>query len=257
MKTQEELIVEGYLSGSTNTELSLKYGLHRMKIQRILKRNNIKLKKRKTSVKSNIKFFSEYNEESCYWAGFILADGYIRKNRNTLHIKLNHGDIDHLYLFLKSIKCNKSSLIKKYKNYVSIDIHLDEYKNDLSNNFDIKPNKTYNATITNKIPFKYYRHFIRGYFDGDGCISVTTTRSISFVGTVEVLGFIKNFFYENLNVNLKSRNITPPICNLKNNIGTISYSGMNSKKIVDWLYSDSKLYLKRKYDKYLELYKNE
>jgi hypothetical protein len=242
-------IINDYLSGIQNYELSAKYNLHRTTITRILKGANIKLEKPKSKKKLNNNFFSEYNANSCYWAGFILADGNIRKNRNTLHIKLKKSDESHLLDFLKSISAHDHK-IHYFESYCYIDICSDKIKHDLLMYFNITSKKTYTAIISKKIPKSYMKDFIRGYFDGDGCITYTTTHTISFVGTYDVLDFLRNLFHDEIKITLKSKNIVPPISNFKNNVGTINYSGKNAKKILDFMYKNSEIYLKRKFDLY-------
>jgi hypothetical protein len=259
MESRNLKIVEDYLNGVSNGELSKKYKLHRVTIRRILLKYGIKLHKNKSFIKCNRKFFSKYTVESCYWAGFILADGNIRKNRNSLQLKVALEDKNHLIKFLKSIECDELDRIKEYHYeypYVSLTISLDEFKNDLLNNFDIGPNKTYSAIVSDKIPKDKLKHFIRGYIDGDGSITKTTCPTLSLVGTVQVLDYLSKFFKKELKVILKSKNDTPPICNLKNGIGSISYSGKNANKILTELYSNitSNIFLERKFIKFKELY---
>lgn len=104
----ENEIVEKYKIGYSNKDLSNEFSLHRSTIQRVLKRNNINLHYSKSKLKCNDNLFSTYNEISCYWAGFILADGYIRKDSPTLHIKLSSKDVLHLNKFQECIKCEEN-----------------------------------------------------------------------------------------------------------------------------------------------------
>lgn len=253
------IIVNDYLNGVSMSELVVKYSLHRSTLQKILLRYNVKLHKNKSKIKCDKNFFSVYSKESCYWAGFILADGNLRVDRNSLQLKLSKIDKDHLYSFLKDIKCDNLSLVKEYNDYVSLTIHLDEFKNDLINNFGITPNKTLTADISNKIPMDMLIHFIRGYFDGDGSITKTTTISVSFVGTEVLLLKLTEYFKNKFNIILKSKNDTPPVQKSKNVlIGSVSYSGKNAIKIMDGFYDDlsENNYLKRKLNKYKEIKKD-
>ena len=52
-------------------------------------------------------FFNKIdNEEKSYWAGFIAADGNIRKDFLKMRIELNIKDYSHLEKFKKSINGN-------------------------------------------------------------------------------------------------------------------------------------------------------
>lgn len=250
-------IVKNYLSGLSMTELVNVYSLHRSTLQKILLRYNIKLHKGKSNIKCNKEFFNSYTKESCYWAGFIMADGNLRVNRNSLQIKLAKIDKSHLYSFLKAINCNDISLVKEYETYVSLTISLDEYKNGLINNFNVTPRKTSTCDLNDKIPNNMLKHFIRGYFDGDGSITKTTIITVSFVGTIMLLNKITQHFKTELEVSLKSKNDVPPIQKMNEIVGTVSYSGKNTIKIMDYFYSDlsDNIYLSRKKNKYEQLKK--
>ena len=246
--------IQMYESGLGTIQISRTLKLHRSIIQRILKKSNVILRRASPRSNYNIKFFSDHNENSCYWAGFILADGCIRKN--VLHIKLSKKDKSHLEKFLKSIESNYT--IKDYENDYSgascVSISGNWYKSDLFNNFGITERKTFEVKYPN-IPEKYDKHFIRGIFDGDGCITKTTCPSINFVGTIELLLKLSEKFYQ-IGVKLKSGNKTPPIQISSKNIGSIHYSGKNAKKILDWIYGDSdeSNRLERKFLKYKDLF---
>lgn len=257
-KTERNLaIVKNYISGVSMTELTKNFELHRSTLQKILLRHGVKLHKNKSTIKCNKQFFNIYTNESCYWAGFILADGNIRGNRNSLQIKLAKIDKEHLYKFLKIIKCDNVDLVKEYDDYVSLTISLDEFKKDLFDNFGITPRKTFTCDIVDKIPKNKLNHFIRGYFDGDGSISKTTMITINFVGTANVLTKMGWLFREKLGVEIQSKNDIPPIQYCNDIVGSIHYYGENVIKILDYLYlgKSSNCHLTRKLKKYKQLKK--
>ena len=118
------------------------------------------------------------------------------------------------------------------------------------------PNKSLKLKFPN-IDKSLYKHFIRGYFDGDGSIVqqirnnnnhpvlVTITSTKSFCNTISDI--IKN----ELNINSC---ITDASC--KNGITKVlSISGRNiCKTFLDWIYDDANLFLERKYNRYLDYY---
>lgn len=84
-------------------------------------------------------------------------------------------------------------------------------------------------------------HFVRGYFDGDGFISISKRGDyeLSFLGQDN---FIKNL------VNVLP-NVTRPITKHKT-ISKIRFNGRKKvKDIAKYLYEDSHIYMKRKHDK--------
>jgi len=254
----ENQIIKLYKEGMSNKNLSIKFNLHRTTIQRLLKKEKIKLHKRKSDLVCNKSFFMSYTKESCYWAGFILADGYIRKNSSNLHIKLHKRDSNHLINFLRCLDILESDILNmvKYRendkeNYCYIDLHIDEFIIGLRDLFSIVNKKSLTAKIDNKIPENMLKHFIRGYFDGDG--SISSVRKIypviSFTGTLEVLNSIIDFCSKN---KLKENHKPKIYIRYHNIVGSFAYYGKDFiKKYYNLLYEDSneKIELKRKKEK--------
>lgn len=224
---------------------------HRSTIQKWLMRSNIPLRKASPRHKYNINFFSHYTPESCYWAGFIMADGCIRET--TLHIKLANKDREHLQKFLNAIQ---SDYPINGTIYSTVDISGQWFLSDLKNNFGIIPRKTFVTKFPN-IPVNMRPHFIRGLIDGDGSICLTSCPTLSLVGTTELLTEISSIF-STLGVKLKSGNLTPPIQVKNKNIGHMSYSGKNAKLILTWLYANStpSTRLDRKYKRFISLFES-
>jgi intein-encoded DNA endonuclease-like protein len=244
-------IVESYLNGVGTIELSEKFCVHRSTIQSILKKNGVELRKKAPKYIYNTMFFSEYNPESCYWAGFIAADGYVRSDRNTMSIKLAKTDESHLKKFADIIQFH-GNVNSKEKSSSIITVSGKWFVDDLQRHFSIGPRKTFVVEIDRNIPTNLMHHFVRGYFDGDGCITYTTCPQISFVsGSINMLMQLSATFYS-IGVRLKSGNEIPPVTR---NV-QISYSGKNAKTILDWIYNNSHLNIRldRKYDKYINLF---
>lgn len=247
----EKAIVSDYLEYYSTSDLAIKYNFHRVTIQRILKTYNIPLRKR-TAAFHDIHFFEKYTKESCYWAGFIAADGNISMKEDSVNIHLASLDYSHLEKFAKII--NYQGNLEKKEKDCRINVYSPTYKNDLINNFDITPQKTKTIFISPKIPKEFLSDYIRGYFDGDGCISQTNGYlHISFTSGSEVLlEQIKEYFY-NEGIIIRGKNQKPLIYNDRQ----INYFCQNALNILDILYQNStdNIRLDRKYEKYL-YYKN-
>jgi hypothetical protein len=256
----ETEIINRYLSGESNQNISFSLNLHRSTIKRVLKRNGIKLHASKSKLACNDSFFTTYTKESCYWAGFILADGYLRKDSPTLHIKLGIKDVEHLYKFLKCINCEKD-IIKKKDTYCYVNICKEKIYNGLNENFEITNKKTFIAEISKKIPNEFLTHFLRGYFEADGSVSIKEKKylAINFIGTKKVINYLINYFFNNeIKIRTNKRNATnkPVIHDVNKNekIGIIQYTCNNAEKILNILYQDSSINIRldRKYDLYLK-----
>jgi hypothetical protein len=92
-------------------------------------------------------------------------------------------------------------------------------------------------------------HFIRGYVDGDGCIS---EQFIEIASTKDVCLYIQKYCRDILNINATIRDVyNKPESNTK----LLFINGKRQMKIfLDNIYQDAEMYIQRKYDKYLKLY---
>lgn len=117
------------------------------------------------------------------------------------------------------------------------------------NNYGCTPKKSLTLQFPNENIFKskdLIKHFIRGYWDGDGCLTYKRVDypSISCISTVAFLNQVQNYFNTNKTLynNSKINDITK----------VLKYNGQEAFNIIKHLYKDSKIYLTRKYNKYLE-----
>ena len=92
------------------------------------------------------------------------------------------------------------------------------------------------------------QNFIRGFFDGDGCISIGKTISrLHFNITSAALDFLNDIQPILSNIATKNGSIYKE----KNtNAYHLRYTGKAALNILNWLYKDSTIYLNRKYIKY-------
>lgn len=241
----------------TLKNIANKYSISPEGLRKFLIKNNIFYKKKLKYI-SLSNFFDSDNEKSFYWAGFIAADGSI-SNKSDFSLSLSLKDIDHLYLFKKYVKTDapiinfssKDKIINgikiKSNKYVSIRFRNKKWLNSFKR-FNIIPNKTKVYTIPEQIAINNnFRHFIRGYFDGDGWFSThkyeKNKEKINWgvCGNLDVILRIKKFLGENCEIEGK-----PQIIKQKN-IYKLIYSNQNDVcNIVNLLWNDSEIYLLRK-----------
>ena len=203
-------------------------------------------------------------EEKAYWLGFIMADGCISKNNsnnpyNRLEINLKIEDIGHLEKFNKSIASNKPIVSKEVnsRGHISticqIRLNSKRLCEDLILN-SVIPNKTGKEIIPNTISNELVRHFIRGYFDGDGCLYKSNKENKLYCSicssSIDLIKQLKTIMEDN--------KIIPYINERKNYnvpffiIGTKNQNYV--KTFLDYLYKDATIYLDRKYQLYLSHY---
>lgn len=220
---------------------------------------------RKYNVNEN--FFNNIDTENkAYWLGFLWADGNITKttNRasgpNRLRICQQYSDLNHIEKFKKDIKSEHN--IKKTKdNIAQLDINSRTMCRSLENlGFSLKSKRIEVPKINNSL----IRHFIRGYFDGDGSFSVYKQKvhhdnkiyilnkfEFSITGRRQFVLKIRKILEDN---NIVTKNLA--IKTYKNRAFetiTIKYGKhQDLLNLYGYLYKDSTIYLKRKYSKFLE-----
>jgi intein-encoded DNA endonuclease-like protein len=241
---------EEYLNSSiTLTNICKKYNFTRWSFTKYLKTNNI-CTKRKISAHENI-FENIDSEEKAYWLGFLYADGSITYNINqkryVVEIGLSIKDINHLINFKKFINTDKDIEIKDDGKTCRISVNSKKICEDLIK-LGCIPKKSLILKFPNKnqVNKKFIRHFIRGYFDGDGCISFNK-RSRSFkvtlLGTIEfVNGIIKKLNLVEYKIDKDRRHL--------GNTFTLRFNSIEGFNFINLLYLNSNIYLNRKFERY-------
>lgn len=218
----------------------------------------------------NHNIFQEDTEESFYLAGFIAADGCVRISKTNklrdylnyrLQISLSKKDKKHLEMvksLLGSTHPIHDYLIKNSKknkcwNDVwesKLLITSKQIVQDLEK-FNIFPRKslTYEFPEWMKFhPFK--RHFIRGYIDGDGSFYRMKNSNdivLGIRGTIQFLQSCKDIFEKECMI---QTNAQPA---LQSGIGNLRiHSNEMVSRIMRYLYSQSSIYMERKFKKALQ-----
>lgn len=207
----------------------------------------------------NDNFFNNIDtEEKAYWLGFIFADGSIIKTSknmdkyNRLSICLSKKDEHHLEKFTDAIEYPKDNI--KHANCSNIGEYPQSYVrinsialvDDLIS-LNCNPNKTFTPSFpSNKdIPSNLIRDFVRGYFDGDGCIS-GKVKSPLFEITSELYAI-----QQLQGILMDSCNLSKTKLRFCRNSYTLRYGGINQiKKIFHYLYDGATVFLERKYKKF-------
>jgi hypothetical protein len=117
----------------------------------------------------------------------------------------------------------------------------------------VKEDKSHNDYIIPNIDDEFINSFILGFFDGDGCITIKSTG----YSVVSICCNSKKFL-ENLEQYLNEHNIsTRPISTEKrehNDLFVLYLSKReNQIKFKDFIYKNSKIFLQRKFKKFLQI----
>ncbi len=214
----------------------------------------------------NKNFFKKWSRDMAYVLGFFAADGYITVNRRGGQfwcIAITDGDL--LEEIKKVVKAEHKISLRKGRgndqDKYRIQIGSIEMCNDLRK-LGYSENKTKSLAIPN-IPKKYFSHFVRGYFDGDGNVWVgrmNKSRNHSTFSIMVMFTSCSNLFLKTLQKELVGFGLVGGcIYKSKKNYSRLQYSVNNSLRLYDFMYNDlgtSKLFLKRKkdvFEKYINM----
>lgn len=201
-----------------------------------------------------------------YILGFFAADGYITINkRGGQFWCVDVIDKKIIEQIKKQIEADhKISLRKKQKDkYLSYRLQIGsiEMCNDLRF-LGFNEKKTKNLSIPN-IPDKYFCHFVRGYFDGDGHVWFGWTHKDRKTKTLVihvVFTSCSRIFLESIRNRLERFGIMKGRINKGGgNYHRLVYSILNSLKLYDFMYNNlglSKLFLYRKkviFERYIKM----
>jgi hypothetical protein len=213
----------------------------------------------------NENFFKEETEKSFYWAGFIAADGCVkkRKQRNNFRYDLSIGlaqiDIHHLEKFKSHIqsehKIGTRTVDETARGYgvchkCEISMTSKMLFDDLAF-FNVTPKKS----MTHEFPqhlrdHLLIHHFLRGYFDGDGSVYMNKGNNVpqlafNAVGTYDFLENFRQLISANCDIDRDNK-----VPRKRANIFCLEYSGnILCPKIYNYLYRDATVYLDRKFEK--------
>lgn len=264
-----------YEDWSSVEDIAKIYEVSSFVIYRVLKENNITIRKCSdrqcyTDYITNKKYFCDETyfekidtEEKSYWLGFIYADGnvYIGKGINggtkggTLEIALKASDSYMLENFNRDIKGDyivKERKVKcnnKYFDTARILIHNIKICNDLIE-LGCIPNKSLVVKPPTKIPKQFINAFVRGYFDGDGCVgyypySKSTKAIVGFTGNQFILSWIEKIIIQNgvLSTKLKKDS--------RSNVYRLDIYGRgNMINFYNYIYKDAHYVMDRKQEKF-------
>ena len=245
-----------YKSGVKSIDIARKHNLHETSISRIIRRiekeSNSKVTMqtgRRYTLKED--YFETIDTElKSYFLGFIYADGSVSPEKGNLSIAIHNKDLLLLERFKEELNSNANieHYLSKGFNSNSPTVRLSVYSRKMLDNLNdlgVIKNKTHFLDSIPDIPTSLIRHFIRGYFDGDGSIEVCK------VGTYNLLSNIRSHLQEaGLNPNVKFTK------RKKNgdNIYNLKYCGRgNALKFYNYVYKDSTFSLPRKRERFISL----
>lgn len=234
-----ESIVSDYQNGMKYQAITKKYKIDSSIINKVFLEYGIE-KQRKTKYDVDHFFFDKIDtEEKAYWFGFLMADGYNNQKMSNVEIGLKDSEKEHLEMFLSHLKSNlpiKHRVIKG-SGTIRLTICSKRISDKLAEKGCIQ-NKSLVLEFPEVQP-ELMNHFIRGYFDGDGSVSINKKKGMykfHLIGTES--------FLEQARIEMDMHQVKKY---QKGQAFDLAYGGrLNLKKLYSYLYKDATVYLPRK-----------
>jgi len=249
IKKREQEAIDLYTSGMKVPKVLIKVDRKKTWLYNILIKNDI-------PKQQGIPYYFDENaldkdtSNKFYILGLFAADGYlIESNKNNKYIGISlHKkdktlleDICKVFKYTKPLSKNKNQLVITLRSKKLFDLFIE---------WGIVPRKSLTLEIIKNIPLEFINDFLRGVFDGDGCITGTaTTSDITFctTGSEKFANQLKELYSQlGHDVHLYKRKKYP-----YNPMWDIKRFGVSGIKILSSLYTQGSLYLPRKYEKLL------
>jgi len=241
----------------TITGIARHFHVNRGTVYGVIRRSGVgDVSKFRISQKFNQDFFESVDsEEKAYWLGFLFADGCVFVKGSIFRVQINISSVDgnHLNKWHESIRsCHR---VTRFGDAVRSVHHSKKMCDDLIS-LGCVPRKSLVLEFPT-IDRGLVRHFIRGYFDGDGCISWHKNKNnhkggmrLTFIGTESFLGSLQDILCREVRVRRKK------LCSGDSRIYALHIGGyQESKRIATWMYDGASLSLERKKRKYDRLKK--
>lgn len=239
---------------------TLKTGVETLK--NYMKEHDMKLRDfRVSSVNKGINknYFSNIdNSHKAYFLGLLFTDGSVRKTgenrQGQIRIQLQAQDKEILEKLKKELNVTSELIYDpRGKGCYSLEFANEQIFQDLGK-YNIVPNKTYNIhNLPTNIPDLFKIDFIRGLFDGDGCLTFdkeTKSKDVTLNFTSYYESVITDFqllIDQLIHKEKHNKNVYTQCWHTQ-------WRGYNQvMQILNILYKDADIYLQRKYNKYQQL----
>lgn len=182
LRSKSEEIKDLYLNKRKSPkEIGEIYGVKRNRINYLLQ--ELGVQKNQSEVKRRYEYDEDFFNQidtpnKAYILGFWYADGSVSRVNNSAVLALKETDEDTLEKIRKAIGSTKPLYHKNYlhpdgteRRIVSLVLNGDKTCSNFEK-WGCPPAKTFLIDFPDFLREDLYSHFIRGYFDGDGCACV-------------------------------------------------------------------------------------
>lgn len=262
----DKLVHEYQTLGMASYALGKQYGVCAKTIRNTLNKHGLKTRGRVRYKTDEAYFVTIDTEAKAYFLGLMMADGCVNQKRGKdwwrISIGLNEEDGYILEAFARELKYDGKvqyidrsgeTSFKDYrntKNHRRLQVSSTKLCQDLIRHGCIA-NKTYCLKWLKPgvVPEHLMHHFVRGFMDGDGWVTIGKgkktsshgTMTIGFCGTQAFMTGLRDYLTKKLGFNPRMvRKVGPALYKV--------WFGGNrvARRLVDWLYQDATIYLTRK-----------
>lgn len=250
-------IVSDYESGLSAQAVAVKRSVGEWSVRRVLARMDVSIRPRwckSRQYRLDETFFQTIDtEEKAYWLGFLYADGAVYSNAK--------GYMFHLTLANKDL-----AMVEAFRVSLKTDIPIHHFEKRKQSGLFVWSKRLYQDLVRlgcgpcksmtlqwpkdDQVPPHLLRHFVRGFFDGDGTVTFNRKNTRVEVKIISSLAFCQAYDQFLRSVIGDETRYHGVICLSK--VGNLPYStvGFGTYKAVTdmyaFLYTGATLYLERK-----------
>lgn len=223
--------------------------------------------------KVNENFFKTWSPKMAYVLGFMFADGSLldtNSSSRTYYLLFSNNDLDLLNKIRKTLSSEHKIYVRPprvmehtEKKYISKTSYLLKFGNKSMYDDLLDLGMTHrksNSMHLPKVPMRLFSYFLRGYFDGDGCVNIylpknRVTPRIKVLFTSGSTGFLSEL--SELLAQVLSIKTLPYYRSM--GAHNLTASDANAVRVLDYMYIglNEVPYLERKYQKYINYRTNQ
>jgi DNA-binding transcriptional regulator WhiA len=266
-EVQKQELVSKYLNGESFLQLGKYFNINQKSAWSIVNtRNKLNRTKEQACTKHtlDVDYFKTIDTDNkAYILGLFLADGSISTKGRAFKISLKKSDEYILYKIKEELNYGGKLYIIKNKvrflndklisgeDQTSLHIVRKHFSDNIIN-LGVCLDKTKNLILpTDKIPIELYSHFVRGFFDGDGCAYIAKNSGTVCIN-ISCLYNVATQLKEMLKIYNIEVKISKKLLGNKEEINLVCLKISKCsevRKFCDFIYKDAELFLERKYKK--------
>ena len=245
----EQEVITRYKNGESCQVIADSFKVTFHTISNILEKNNIARDNKYKNINLNENYFEKIDSsDKAYFLGFMLTDGNVSLNENTIRLSLSSKDEEILNIFKEKTGNENKICIREDEKHSerTFQLRSKKWKDDLAK-YGVVPQKTSISEMpvlsTDMMP-----HLIRGMIDGDGWISFNS-HQIGFCGNEKTVNQLKDYLVKTLNV------YDVKVIQASENLWQITWASQKDiEKIGNYIYQNKdNCFLSRKYNNFLQI----